>query len=289
VPRKKGEREKVTNNENLNVFLDLDMTIQQAKVYIALNKMEQATVKTIAVAAQMNRAEVYRVIPKLQKLGLVKKIISTPIAFRAVPLSEGFAILLEHNTEKHRKIQLLTQQFLRNSEKHNKNTIQENPEYDLTTGLRAVKRNYRADLQETQTSKDCVLDWKTMSDVVNRDLEYIKEALEKGVKIRYITCPPKDAETPRFIKTLSKPNSNAFELKTVSAVPSAGVDIYDKKIVHFVVSNSNREEIEVLRTTSSALVELAQDYFELKWRSAKTPRWNKKNLPIRTEQRKMVC
>ncbi len=279
----------MTNNEeSLRVFLDLSMTIQQAKVYVALSKLEQATVKTIAAAAQMNRAEVYRVMPELQRLGLIKKIISTPIAFRAAPLSEGFSILLEYNAEKHRKIQRQTQQFLRNFDSHNENTNQENSEYYLTTGLRAVKRNYLLDLQGTQTSKDCILDWRTMSDVVNRDLEYIKEALERGTKIRYITCTPEDAKMPQFIRTLAKTNS--FEVKTVSAVPKAGVDIYDKKILHFVViSNSNKEKIEVLRTTSSAVVELAQEYFELKWQSAITPRWHKKKHQLRTKHREMVC
>ncbi|XES76602.1 MAG: TrmB family transcriptional regulator [Candidatus Bathyarchaeia archaeon] len=275
------------NEENLSVFTELGMTIQQAKVYVTLSKLEQATVKTIAITAQMNRAEVYRVIPELQRRGLVKKIISAPIAFQAAPLSEGFAILLEYNAEKHRKIQRQTQQFLREFDSHNENTSQENSEYYLATGLRAVKRNYRSDLHGTQTSKDCILDWKTMSDAVNRDFEYIEEAIERGAKIRYITCAPKDAKMPQFIKALAKTNS--FELKTVSEVPKAGVDIYDKKIIHFIVSNTNEEEIEVLRTTSSALVELAQDYFELKWQSAKKPRWYKKKRQQKTSMREMVC
>jgi sugar-specific transcriptional regulator TrmB len=256
-------------NEDLRIFLQLGMTMQQTKVYIALNKLEQATVKTIAKTAQMERAEVYRAIAKLQKLGLIKKLVTTPTVLRATPLSEGLTILLQLNAEKHKEMRAKAEQFLRNLNHNRQKSSQESSQYYLTLGPKPVERDYIRDLSETQTSKDCILDWKSILYVINRTFEYVKEALERGVKIRYVTHIPEGTNMPQIIQTLTKTGS--FEVKSASTIPKAGIDIFDKKIVHIVTSPTYLEEIEVLRSTNSEIVELEQDYFELKWQSATTP------------------
>ena len=80
---------------DLSIFTQLGMTIRQAEVYMAINELEQAKVVTIAKTVETDRAEIYRVIPKLQEIGLIKKIVTTPVSYKAVPLSEGLSILLQ--------------------------------------------------------------------------------------------------------------------------------------------------------------------------------------------------
>jgi sugar-specific transcriptional regulator TrmB len=248
--------------------------MQQTKVYLALNKLEQATVRTIAKTAQIDRAEVYRAIPTLQKLGLIKKIITTPTAFKATPLSEGLSILLQQDAEKHKSIQNEAKRFLRDFKNRNEEKpSQESAQYCLAVGLKLVYREYLRELSKIQTSKDCILEWRGVMALVNRDFEYIKELLEKGAKLRYITHIPKGTKMPQNIQTLTKTGS--FEIKSVSANPKAGIDIFDKKIVHIITVTNSPKEIEVLRSNNPAVVQLLQDYFELKWQSATTPIWHK--------------
>lgn len=266
------------NDEDFCVFLKLGMTTQQAKVYIALSELGQATVKTIAVTAQMDRAEVYRVIPELQKLDLVKKIISTPIALRATPLSEGLTILLQQNAEKFEEIGSQAKQFLRNFKNHNKEKPnREDIQSDLTTGLKAEQREFLKNLRETQTSTDIIIEWRTMLRVINKFFEDFKKALERGVKIRAITNIPKDEKMPQNIRKLTK--TGTFEVKFASKSPeAAAIDIVDKKMVRIItLPNSTGKKIEVLRLRNLAVAELAQDYFDLKWQTATTPRWHEKN------------
>jgi sugar-specific transcriptional regulator TrmB len=241
-------------NEELSIFLQLGMTMQQTKVYIALSELEQATVKTIAKTAQMERSEVYRAIPKLQKFGLIKKIVTTPTVLRATPLSEGLTLLLQRNAEKHKEMRTKAEQFLLNLKHNRQKSSQENSQYYLTLGQKPVERDYIRDLAETQTSKDCVLDWKSLLYVTNRFFEYIKETIERGVKIRYVTHIPEGTNMPQIIQTLTEMGS--FEVKSASTVPKAGIDIFDKKIVHLVTSPTYLEELEVLRSTNSEIVEL---------------------------------
>lgn len=276
------ERETVVfNSKGLGIFRELGMTTQQAKVYLSLSKLEQATVKTIAIEAQMARAEVYRVIPELQKSGLIKKIITTPISFKAVPLSEGLSILLHEETEKHKGKLANAEQFLQKFRNHNREKpSQENSKYYLTTGVKAVKREYLIDLQKTQESKECIINWGAILHLVGRDFELLKEALERGVKIRYITHIPEDEKMPQTIQTLTKKGS--FEIKSASVIPKAELDIFDKKIAHIIIPDSGIKEIEVLRSDNPAVVDLLQDYFDMKWQAATTPCWPKKNHQTRT-------
>jgi sugar-specific transcriptional regulator TrmB len=238
---------------------------------MAIVELGQPTAKSIAQTLQIARAEIYRATTELQKLGLTKKIISAPIAFKAVPLPEALSILLQQKAEKHKEIQAKAEQFLQNYQNHNKEKpSQENARYYLTSGERAEEREFVRNLAETQTSMDCILEWKVVVHVVNKHFEELKEALERGVKIRYITYIPEGEKIPENVQTLTKTGS--FQVKSASTTQKAGIDVVDKKLVRLITfPNANLKEIEVLRLNHLEIVDLAQEYFELKWQSATTP------------------
>lgn len=261
-------------NNGVNIFTQLGLTNRQAEVYLAIVKLEQPTAKSIAQTLQIARAEVYRATPELQKLGLIKKIITTPTAFKATPLSEGISILLQRNAEKHEAIRNEAKQFFRNFKNRNREKPnQENAQYYLTSGLKPALRDYLKDLSEVQTSRNCIFNWRCILNGINSDFEQHKNALERGVKIRFITHIPEGEKMTQSIKTLMKTGS--FEIKCVSTAPKAFTDIFDKKSVH-IITLPNDSGIEVLRSNNPAVIELAQDYFELKWQVATTPCWHKK-------------
>lgn len=250
-------------DDDLSVFTELGMTTREAEIYITISKLEKATVKTIAKNMQIARAEIYRVIPKLQKLGPVKKIVDTPISFKAVPLSEGLKILLQRNVEKYKGLQAKAEQFLLNV-KNREKVSQEDSQYTLTSGLKNVDREFLRSLRESRNSLDAIFRLRGVIHRVNRHFEDYKEALERGVRIRYITHIPEGEEIPQIIQTLKK--TGFFEIRNVATVPKAGIAINDKKTIAIVtLPDVNLMELEVLRSSNSLVVDLMQDYFELKW------------------------
>ena len=251
--------------DDLSIFNQLGMTTRQAQVYVAINEIEQAKVLSIAKAVQCDRAEIYRVVPKLQEMGLVKKIFTTPVTYRALPLSEGLSILLQRNTEKHNKIQAKVEQFLESYE--SKDTARnEDFQYTLTVGLKAVARELIRHLKETKTNRDGILEWNIILYLVNTYFKEYKKTLEKGVKIRSITHLPKSKEIPQIIKDLMK--TGGFEIRNTETVLKAGIDIHDKKdLVIVTARNSNPKDMEALCSNNPEVAKLAQDYFELKWQS----------------------
>jgi sugar-specific transcriptional regulator TrmB len=102
-------------DEDLCILTQLGLTPRQAEVYLTLCKLEYATARTCAKRLQIARAEIYRAIPILEKLGLIKRIITTPTTFKATQLTEGLSILLQRNIEKHNKIQAKADEFIKKS------------------------------------------------------------------------------------------------------------------------------------------------------------------------------
>ena len=84
--------------EDVEALVALGLTTLQAKVYLTLNKLEEA--KTKSETAKVARQEIYRVMNKLQNLCLVEKVIAKPVRYKAVPMQEAVPHLLKRIHEK---------------------------------------------------------------------------------------------------------------------------------------------------------------------------------------------
>jgi sugar-specific transcriptional regulator TrmB len=250
--------------------------MRQAQVYLAVAQLgSRQPVKSIEKSVPADRAEIYRAITKLEKLGLVRRYITNPVTFRAVLITEAFSILLQQNAEKNRLLQIESEEFT----KEFREQICEEPEKDdssfsVTLGLTVEHRQIAKDLAKIQTSLDAILNWRASICSLNDNFEQLKAALQRGVKMRRITSIPENAEIPPVIQILKQ--TGQFEIKSASTVPKAGIGIYDQKSLNIITfPSSDLDEIRVLRSRDSGLIELAQDYFDLKWQTATTPSWRK--------------
>ena len=96
----------------LKVLFDLGLTLKQARVYLALSRSRILKISEISRISNVVRPDLYKTLSKLQQLGLVERIIQTPIAYSAIPIEEGVSLLLENKREKFRRIRAETQILL---------------------------------------------------------------------------------------------------------------------------------------------------------------------------------
>ncbi len=64
-------------------------------MYVVISQLGRATVKELSKLANIDRGEVYRLVGKLQEKGLIEKIITSPIEYRAVSFKIGIDLLLQ--------------------------------------------------------------------------------------------------------------------------------------------------------------------------------------------------
>lgn len=70
------------------------VTNTQAKIYIGLNALGVASASEIASLREVRREEVYRVMPELEKLGLVTRKLETPRRFLAIEVKTALETLI---------------------------------------------------------------------------------------------------------------------------------------------------------------------------------------------------
>ncbi|MGD2066327.1 MAG: MEDS domain-containing protein, partial [Candidatus Bathyarchaeota archaeon] len=75
------------------------ITRNQAKVYIAAAKLGTASISQISKTSNVPREEVYRLLPKLENLGLIEKTIERPMRVKASNIRTALSILVSREKE----------------------------------------------------------------------------------------------------------------------------------------------------------------------------------------------
>lgn len=88
-----GEKNVILQNGELSILTRLGLTINQAKVYLALVRSGVSNAKTISNVTKIARHDIYRVTRTLEELGFVERTITVPTKFTAIPIREGFSML----------------------------------------------------------------------------------------------------------------------------------------------------------------------------------------------------
>ena len=84
----------MTNDENTDLLLGLGLTLNQAKVYLAVIKLEKTTVVQVANFSKVRREDVYRILPSLEKMGLIERLLGKPTEIRATRISDALSLLV---------------------------------------------------------------------------------------------------------------------------------------------------------------------------------------------------
>ena len=84
----------MSNDENTDLLIGLGLTLNQAKVYLAVIKLEKTTVGQVANFSKVRREDVYRILPSLEKMGLIERLLGKPTEIRATRISDALSLLV---------------------------------------------------------------------------------------------------------------------------------------------------------------------------------------------------
>src|SRR5674476_1088370 len=90
----------MSSDENTDLLLGLGLTLNQAKVYLAVLKLEKTTVGQVAKYSKVRREDVYRTLPSLEKMGLIERLLGKPTEIRATPISDALSLLVSEEKNK---------------------------------------------------------------------------------------------------------------------------------------------------------------------------------------------
>jgi sugar-specific transcriptional regulator TrmB len=256
----------IQNDKVLDILMKLGLTELQAKTYLTLTRFEKAEVKKISETAKIARQDLYRIIPTLEKLGLVEKIIATPILYKAIPLSEGTSSLFQKKSNEYSSLKSSLELIVAHPEDNSKAATEEENEAEFV--ITSERKRLVAKLEKAyseSTNIDIVLPGNALNFMIFNFYESLSLALSKGAKIR-VMANKADMRmgTKQKLENL-KANLN-FELRIVDSAFEFGFAICNGREVNIAISN---KEVPSLWTNNRQIVRINQMMFETQW-NAKT-------------------
>lgn len=249
------------------------LTGNEAKAYLALLQLKKSSVRSIARLSSIPRQEIYRVLPRLEKLGMVEVIIGKPTKFLAigpeVVLSELIErreeILSEQISELRGKKSTLKKE-LKKIEGRSAGLVRPEPvEFVLISGQHLVDEK----IQEMfDNAKNEVL-WMVPKFEIKRAVFYDRDKMlhhcaQRNVKIRIIT--EIDKKNAKEIGRLSR----FCEVRHTPRVTSLFTIIDDKELIIGSAMYTGEDSTSVglihkLWTNDSSHINTMRDFFEKVW------------------------
>ncbi len=271
------ERELI-REEDLSTLRELGLTLLEAKAYIALSVMETATIKTISKNANIVKQDVYRIMPKLQALGLAEKVVALQAMYKAVPLEEGISTLLQNKARAYANLQERTTELISRLKNVDSGSAikDEDSEFRIISERYLLLRTLDTITNKTQESINVAQFWDfTKGMLFKHGPSILEKALKRGVKIRWITEKHKeDNKVSEKLKTLMCYPS--FAIRYIQAPIPVRIMVYDRQSAIMGMTNKMEDWMNSLWSNNKIFVEMATNYYEQLWNSPSTSNSNVK-------------
>ena len=259
----------MSNDENTDLLLGLGLTLNQAKVYLAVIKLEKTTVGQVANFSKVRREDVYRILPALEKMGLIERLLGKPTEIRATRISDALSLLVAE--EKGKSDERLVGMRGIVQKLSLKDWKQELPKEESIYILIAEKKSIFAKTSDliSNSRKEVALiaDKGRIMPVLFQFSEEYRLAIKKGAVIRLLfEGEPPDASLKEKVNKLI-------------GVASVQVKFHRETLNHFLMSDdkealittskqSGLGESPSLWTNNSNLIGVLRTGFESDWKKA---------------------
>lgn len=265
---------KVSLSEKLvKELMFFDLTGNEAKVYLALLQLKKASARAIAKLSNVPRQEIYRVLPRLEKLSMVEVIIGKPTKFLAINPEEVLSELIERQQEilnrkiselRNRKSRLETE--LREVVGRSAGLTPPEPvHFVLISGQRLVNEKIKEMLENAKSE---VL-WMVPRVEIRRAVIYdrdemLRQCSQRNVTIRIIT--EVDGKNVKEVTKLGR----FCDIKHAPGVTSL-ITIVDRgeliigSAVHTNEDSASIGLINKLWTNDTNHINIMKDFFEKVW------------------------
>ncbi len=261
----------MSNDENTELLLGLGLTLNQAKVYLAILKLEKTTVGQVAKFSKVRREDVYRLLPTLEKMGLVERLLGKPTEVRATLISDSLALLVAE--EKNRAEERLTGMRTMVQKLSLKDWKQPPPGeesiYILIAEKKAILAKTAGLIGNSKREVALIADKARIMPILSQFSDEYKLAIMKGAQVRLLF----EGESPDGLLK--------EKVKKFIGNGSVHVRFHREALNHFIMSDdkealittskvSGLGESPSLWTNNSNLIGVLRTSFESDWKKAES-------------------
>ena len=254
--------------DEIQILSRFGLTFNEARVFLALTLLGSANVKEISKFSNVAREAVYRVLPRLQKFGLVEKEIAWPTRFTAMNLDDAVTVLLGLRNKETRDLQEKANALLRlKSKKAKMEPLEENSKFLLIPAKKMLISKIGEGVDRAQKCICILTSNKRHINELNIFCKAVGKALSRCVKFRIVTSNVERVLSPSILEVGN--NDSRIEIRYTLLDCRYTALIMDKKEV-FIIAKPTAEFLEstALWSNNSSLVNIVDDYFEILWKTA---------------------
>jgi len=217
--------------ETSNELTHFGLTKTQAKIYITIAALGVASASEIAKVSKIRREEVYRIIPGLEKRGIITRKLKVPRKFSATPPETTLQMLTETklNTMKE-EIEKLKQKQTELASKLKTIALPTKQE-DCTIDVIAQKDTVNARLANMIENADKQIDIIASPQNLLIALTNDPRNIPKSIRMRIITEKCELNAFAKEIMQLSKANQNTVEFRQMEKLPYNLLIVDDKEAI----------------------------------------------------------
>jgi sugar-specific transcriptional regulator TrmB len=259
----------MSNDENTDLLLGLGLSLNQARVYLAILKLEKTTASGIAKFSKVRREDIYKILPSLEKMGLIERLMGKPTQIRATPISDALSFLVaEEKSKADERLTTMKTKVRRLSLKDWKLPIPEEESiYILIAEKKAILAKTSELIRNSRKEILLIADKARIIPTLSQFSKECKQAIRKGSQIRLVfEGDPPDGLLKE--KASSLVNGNSVHIK-----------FHDEPLNHFVMSDdkealittskeSGLGESPSLWTNNANLIGVLRTSFENDWKNA---------------------
>lgn len=258
------------HNDKVEALRELGLTLSQAKVYLASVRLGRTRAKDLWKESGVPRPEVYPILSELFEMGLIEKEISSPLQFKAIPLSRGVEILLGRKWEEFSNINLKAK-ILVNENGKIKETKEIESQFSVLQIKHIMANRGGESYRNARKTIDYFSPFERLVSALSCDLKVYVDAVRRGVRMRVITEKLNIHDYDLLRKEAAELFSQKdFIVKTIDPFDSnVAFSIIDKKEAYFPLDpKKSLFADQSLWTNNAALIALAEDHFKSNWTRA---------------------
>jgi len=262
----------MSSDENTDLLLGLGLTLNQAKVYLAILKLEKTTVGQVANYSKVRREDVYRILPSLEKMGLVERLLGKPTEIRATLIADSLAFLVaEEKNKAEERLSGMRSMVKKLSLKDWKQPILgEESIYILIAERKAILAKTSELVRNSIREVALIADKIRMMPVLAQFSDEYQLAIKNGAQIRLLfeACSPDDLLKKQVKKYIG--NGDSVHVRFHPEALNHFIMSDDKEALITTSKESGLGEGQSLWTNNPNLIGVLRTSFESDWEKAQS-------------------
>jgi sugar-specific transcriptional regulator TrmB len=255
------------------------LSVNQAKVYLSIVQSASASVNTISKTTHIYRQDIYKILPKLEEMGLITKTIERPLTIAAIPMEEALNYIISIEQQKaSERIKSLKADLkalanaIEEIREQSETTTQEEVQAIFLSTERARKNKLDVSYENARTKCDLVMNFELLRRLLPVLRKRFQALATNKVKTRLLVDTAKKKDMVK--RTLEEiiPSTGDFTVKlTAGKITVKPYQIFDRKEVYVSTVKKTTHALPcMLWTNCKNLIYIYEENFEKNWNNRYT-------------------